>query len=65
MNSEQVIELIRQEKQKQGVTLTELAERTGASKSNVKYWLDGGGITLKSADKVLRALGINARIGSD
>ena len=65
MNCDQVMDLIRYEKEKQGVTITELANRTGSSKSNVKYWLDGGGITLENADKVLRALGVNVRIGSD
>ncbi len=64
MNSIEVITLIQKEMKNQGISMREMAKRVGVSNSNVAHWLNGGGITLKNADKALKALGISATIGT-
>ena len=44
------------------VSTCELARQVGVSKSNVSYWLKGGGITLEKADLALKALGLSVVI---
>lgn len=63
MDAAEITKLINQERIRQGMSINELARRTGVSVSNASYWLTGGGITLENADKALKALGIEVTIG--
>lgn len=65
MDAREVMSLIKEEKEKQKVSTCELARQVGVSKSNVSYWLKGGGITLENADKILRVLGVCVEIGKE
>ena len=65
MDAREVMNLIKEEKEKQNVSTRELARRVGVSGSNAKYWLSGGGITLEKADLALKALGLSAKIGKE
>lgn len=65
MTSDEIIHLIRNEMERQHVSIRELSRRTGASISNICYWLHGGGITLEKADRVLKAIGLTATIGKE
>lgn len=65
MNADEVMKRILEEKEKQGISIGELARRTGSYPSNVEHWIHGGGITLEKADRVLKALGISVEIGKE
>ena len=65
MNKQEIIELINQERIRQGITHREFAKMLGISTSNYNYWMHGGGILLETADRALKALGISATIGKE
>lgn len=65
MDAREVMNLIKEEKEKQKVSTCELARQVGVSKSNVSYWLKGGGITLEKAGLALKALGLSVVIGKE
>lgn len=62
MNAHEIMDLIRSEMKRQHISLHEMGRRVGASPSNVKYWLDKGGIPLEKAGKVLDALGLEISV---
>lgn len=58
--------IVKEEREKQGMTKRELARRIGCTDRAISYWETGEkspNITL--ADKVLKALEISLKIGSD
>ncbi len=57
-------ELIKVERERQGLSLSHLAEKAQVTKPSLHQWEHGkGNISLKNADKVLKALGISMKIG--
>lgn len=65
MEPKEIMKLIEKERVKQGVSINEMARRVGVSASNIEHWKNGGGITLKKADKVLKVLGLTVTIGKE
>ena len=56
--------IIRNEREKQGISVAKLAEMTGLTSRAVHYWESGQrGITLKNAEILANALGITITIG--
>lgn len=56
--------LIKEEREKQGIGVSELAKKVGVTRRAIQYWESGGrGISLENADKVLDALNIGIVIG--
>ena len=64
MKTEKVGNLIKEEREKQGIGVSELAKKVGVTRRAIQYWESGGrGISLENADKVLDALNISIVIG--
>lgn len=64
MKTEKVGNLIKEERKKQGIRVSELAKKVGVTRRAIQYWESGGrGISLENADKVLDALNISIVIG--
>ena len=56
--------IIAEERNKQGISQAKLAEMTGFSDRTISLWETGKrGITITSADRVAKALGITVTIG--
>ena len=57
--------IIKEEREKQGISQQQLAGKSGVTKRFVVYWETGGReITIEYADKVLRALGNSVVLGA-
>ncbi len=64
MKTEKIGNLIKEERKKQGIGVSELAKKVGVTRRAIQYWESGGrGISLENADKVLDALNISIVIG--
>lgn len=64
MNGKEFGELIRAERVKKGITQTELAKMSGFTRVAINYWEhQSRAITLENADRLLKALDIEVRIG--
>ena len=64
MNGKEFGELIRAERVKNGITQTELAKMSGFTRVAINYWeRQSRTITLENADRLLKALGIEIKIG--
>lgn len=64
MRIEKIGNLIREEREKQGIGVLELAKKVGVTRRAIQYWESGSrGISLENADKVLKALNISIIIG--
>lgn len=64
MNKNEFGKIIQKERVKQGITYRKLAELTGCTARSIQYWEQGQkSISLHNADKILKALGINMKIG--
>lgn len=58
--------IIAEERNKQGISQAKLAEMTGFSDRTISLWETGKrGITITSADRVAKALGITVTIGEE
>lgn len=56
--------IIKEEREKQGMSQQTLAEKAGFSRKTIEYWESGKrGIKLENADSVLKALGLSITIG--
>lgn len=56
--------LLEGERERQGMTRKELAEKAGVTERAVNYWESGKRhMTLSSADRIFMALGISVTIG--
>ena len=63
MDRQQFGEVLRQAREAEGMTKTELANRTGFTLRAVQYWEQGKkNITLENASKLLDALGLELTI---
>lgn len=64
MYKRMIAELIRKQRNLQGITQRELAERSGFTLRSIQYWEKGTkSISLENADKLLKALGVELTIG--
>ena len=64
MNMKEFGKIIRCEREKQEMTLKILAEKSGFGFRTLQYWERGTmQISLENADKLLKALGIEIKIG--
>lgn len=64
MYKRMIAELIRKQRNLQGITQRELAERSGFTLRSIQYWEQGkNSISLENADKLLKALGVELTIG--
>jgi len=55
--------LLTETRKEKKITLEMLAELSGVSKSTIRYYEQGGQITLEKADAVCKAMGISVTIG--
>lgn len=59
-------EFFKKEREKQGLTRKQLAEKVGVTKESIYYWeKEQKQMSLEHADKVAKALGISVVIGKD
>lgn len=66
MNSNTFAEILKTAREKKGISQIELAKMTGLTVRSIIYWEQGkANITLKNADKLLKALGVVITIGDD
>lgn len=64
MKEQQFGKILQNERRKQGLTQAKLAEMTGFNDRTISLWETGKrGITITSADKIAKALGITVVIG--
>ena len=64
MNGKEFGELIRAERVKKGITQTKQEKMSGFTRVAINYWeRQSRAITLENADKLLKALEIEVRIG--
>lgn len=62
----EIIEIIKKEKQKEKITNVDLAKQIGCTTQAIRNWLNGKRkISLENADKILKILGANMLIGKD
>lgn len=58
--------IIKEERQRQRISQTELARRSGLSRVAISKWEnERKSISLENADKLLKALGVEIKIGGD
>lgn len=56
--------IIRRSRESQGISQRELAQRANVSMRSIVFWEQGAiNITLENADKLLKALGVEVKIG--
>ena len=66
MDGKEFGELIRAERVKKGITQTELAKMSGFTREAINYWEhQNRAITLENADRLLKALNLEIKIGKD
>lgn len=66
MDSNTFAEILKTAREKKGISQIELAKMTGLTVRSIIYWEQGkANITLKNADKLLKALGVVITIGDD
>ena len=66
MNNTEISELLKKERLSQNLTQDKLANLAGVTKRSIRYWEKGEkAMTLESADKVFKALGISITIGKE
>ena len=63
---EEIVEVVRRERKKQGISVKELAEKAGCSARIIDYWESGKRTAdrIGTVDSVLKALGVEYRLGS-
>lgn len=66
MNGKEFGEIIRAERIKRGITQAELAKISGFTREAINYWEhQNRAITLENADRLLKALNLEIKIGKD
>lgn len=66
MFNTEISELLKKERLKQNLTQDKLAKLAGVTERTIRYWETGKKkMTLESADKVFKALGVTITIGKE
>lgn len=64
MDKQEFAKIIKKAREEKNITQSQLAERAGTTTRAVQYWEQGKkNISLENADKLLKALGIEIKIG--
>lgn len=65
MDRKSLSQIIRRSREEQGMTLKQLADKTGFTVRAIQYWeASAKNISLENADRLLKVLNVNITIGS-
>lgn len=63
--TQEVVELILKERERQKITFRDFEKRVGVSKTTMHLWKKGSGLTVEHADRALKELGVSITIGKE